>query len=36
MTVDVTPASYDVSIWVHAEHNGEEISHRTWRESIPR
>jgi uncharacterized protein len=36
MTVDVTPASYDVSIWVHAEHDGAEISHRTWRESIPR
>jgi hypothetical protein len=36
MTVDVTPTSYDVSIWVHAEHDGAEISHRTWRESIPR
>jgi predicted acyl esterase len=36
MTLDVTPTSYDVAIWLHAEHNGEEISHRTWRETIPR
>jgi hypothetical protein len=36
MTVSVTAGSYDVAIWVHATHNGEELSHRTWRESIPR
>jgi hypothetical protein len=36
MTVDVTPDAYDVSIWVMAVHNGDEISHRTWQESIPR
>jgi hypothetical protein len=36
MTVSVTAESYDVSIWVHATHNAEEISHRTWQESIPR
>jgi hypothetical protein len=36
MTVKVTPDTYDVSIWVMAVHNGDEISHRTWQESIPR
>ena len=36
MTVEVTAASYDVSIWVMAVFNSEEISHRTWKESIPR
>jgi predicted acyl esterase len=36
MTVKVTPDTYDVSIWVMAVHNSEEISHRTWQESIPR
>jgi uncharacterized protein len=36
MTVDVTATSYDVRIWTHAAHNGEEVSHRTWQESVPR
>jgi len=36
MTVTIGPEAYDVSIWVMAVHNAEEISHRTWKESIPR
>jgi predicted acyl esterase len=36
MTVDVLPASYDVSIWTQAVLDSESISERTWRESIPR
>ncbi len=36
MKVEVTAESYDVSIWVMASYNSEEISHRTWQESIPR
>ena len=36
MTLDVTPASYDVSIWTQAVLDSESVSERTWRESIPR
>jgi hypothetical protein len=36
MTLDVTPTTYDVSIWTQAVHDGESISERTWQESIPR
>ena len=36
MTLDVTPTSYDVSIWTQAVLDGESISERTWQESIPR
>ena len=30
------PTAYDVSIWTQAVLDSEEISHRTWQESIPR
>jgi hypothetical protein len=36
MTVDVTPTSYDVSIWTQAVLGGESISERSWQDSIPR
>ena len=36
MTVDVTPVSYDVSIWTQAMRDGKSISVRSWQESIPR
>jgi hypothetical protein len=36
MTLDVTPSTYDVSIWTQAVLDSESISERTWRESIPR
>ncbi|HZC72994.1 MAG TPA: CocE/NonD family hydrolase [Jatrophihabitans sp.] len=36
MTVDVTAASYDVSIWTNADLGGQSISERSWQESIPR
>jgi predicted acyl esterase len=36
MTLDVTPASYDVSIWTQAVLGGESISERSWQDSIPR
>jgi hypothetical protein len=36
MSLDVGPASYDVEIETSATHNGDEISRRTWSESIPR
>jgi predicted acyl esterase len=36
MTIDVTPTSYDVSIWTQAVLDSESISERSWRESIPR
>jgi predicted acyl esterase len=36
MTIDVTGASYDVSIWTQAVLNSESISERSWRETIPR
>jgi uncharacterized protein len=36
MTLDVTPASYDVSIWTQAVLDSESISERSWQESIPR
>jgi hypothetical protein len=36
MTLDVTPTSYDVRIWTLATLNSEEVSTRTWEESIPR
>ncbi|HEY3530960.1 MAG TPA: CocE/NonD family hydrolase [Nocardioides sp.] len=36
MTLDVTPTSYDVSIWTQAVLDSESISERAWRESIPR
>jgi predicted acyl esterase len=36
MTIDITPTSYDVSIWTQAVLDSESISERTWRESIPR
>jgi predicted acyl esterase len=36
LTLTVTPASYDVSIWTHAVLDDEEIHARTWSESIPR
>jgi hypothetical protein len=36
MTLEVTPASYDVSIWTHAVLGSESVSERTWQESIPR
>ena len=36
MTVDVTPTTYDVSIWRQVVLDSESISERTWQESIPR
>ena len=36
MTVDITPTSYDVSIWTQATLDSESISERSWTESIPR
>jgi uncharacterized protein len=36
MTLDVTRTSYDVRIWTLATLNSEEVSTRTWEESIPR
>lgn len=36
MTVRVTPASYDVSIWTQGVLGSESVSERTWQESIPR
>jgi len=36
MTVEVTPTTYGVRIWVMASLNSEEIAQRTWEESIPR
>jgi hypothetical protein len=36
MRLDVTPASYDVSIWTQAVLDSESISERSWKESIPR
>lgn len=36
MTVDITPASYDVRIWTQAVLDDESISERTWQESIAR
>ncbi|HEX3931566.1 MAG TPA: CocE/NonD family hydrolase [Nocardioides sp.] len=36
MTIDITATSYDVYIWTQAALDGESISERTWRESIPR
>jgi hypothetical protein len=36
MTVEVTPATYDVSVWTQAVLDSEAISERTWQESIPR
>ena len=36
MTVDVTEAGYDVAIEATAYDGDSEISHRTWRESLPR
>jgi predicted acyl esterase len=36
MTVDITPTSYDVSIWTQATLDSEAISERSWTESIPR
>jgi hypothetical protein len=36
MTVDVTLASYDVSIWTQAVLDGQSVSERNWQESIPR
>ena len=36
MIVEVTPASYDVRIWLLATLNAEEVVERTWKESIPR
>jgi hypothetical protein len=36
MTVDVTPSSYDVSIWTEAVLDSEVVGERSWRESIAR
>jgi predicted acyl esterase len=36
MTVDITPTTYDVSIWTQAVLDSEAVSERTWQESIPR
>jgi hypothetical protein len=36
MTVEVTPTSYDVSIWTQAVLGRQSISERKWQESIPR
>ena len=36
MTVEVTPTTYDVRIWVLATLDSEEVAQRTWEESIPR
>lgn len=36
MSIDVTATSYDVHIWTQAVLDGESVSERTWRESVPR
>ncbi len=36
LAVEIGPAAYDVAIETWATHNGEEISRRTWTESVPR
>ena len=36
MTVDVTPTTYDVSIWTQAVLDSESVSERSWKESIER
>ena len=36
MSLLVGPSSYDVQIQTWATHNGDEVSRRTWQESIPR
>jgi hypothetical protein len=36
LTVDVTPMTYDVSIWTQAVLDSESVSERSWQESIPR
>ena len=36
MKVDVTPATYEVSIWTQGVLNSESVSERSWKESIPR
>jgi predicted acyl esterase len=36
MTIEITAESYDVSIWTQAVLDGDSISERSWRESVPR
>jgi hypothetical protein len=36
MTIEITAETYDVSIWTQAVLDGDSISERSWRESVPR
>jgi uncharacterized protein len=36
MTIEITADAYDVSIWTQAVLDGDSISERSWRESVPR
>jgi uncharacterized protein len=36
MTIEITAEAYDVSIWRQAVLDGDSISERSWRESVPR